>query len=282
MSKDVESEMQDTETYRPSYEVAIGEVVTLNTERLAIGRTASDKAWEFANRVFDAFQEFGKTNSPFAQVDKTRKFHAQLVLASNISGALDEWPEDSSKAASTVQYCQKLIRAAALMAADSMAEFRGEILLSEAITMSSFCTKAKQADTVRNLITSRHTAGDWRDNGGKNANAIKIAARDILGLSNPRPPSGNDGDGNDGDGNDGGNGDSQNASKESEEASNIATLIKATELMTVYNGLTKSGKVKLSAELTEAVANLTEAVLDNISDVPDFLDQQEMIKELTE
>lgn len=274
MSKDVESEMKDAEP--TAGDIAIGEVVALNADRLAIGRTASEKAWEFANKVFEAFQEFGKTKSAFAKVDKKRPFHAQLVLASAPNGALDEWPEDSSKAASTVQYCQKLIRAAALMASDSMEEFRSEILLSEAITMSSFCTKAKDADTVRNLITSRHNASDWREDGAANASAIKTAARDTLGLSNPKPPSGND------NANDGENDDD---SEESEELSNIAILNEAAVLLTMYNGLTQNPNVKLSDDVTEAIANLTGVVLANISDIPEFLDQSElseMAEELTE
>ncbi len=269
MSKDIESVSTDP----TAAEVAIGEVVTLNTDRLAIGRTASDKAWEFANRVFDAFQEFGKTKSPFAKVDKKRPFHSQLILASAPNGALAEWPDDSAKAGSTVQYCQRLIRAAALMASDSMTEFRSEILVSEAMTMSDFVTNAKAADTVRNLITSRHNASDWRENGSANASSIRTAARDNLGLSKPRPPSGS------GSGNDGGNDDD---SEESEEASNIAILNTAADVYTIYSGLTQSEGVKLSDELAEAIANLTEAVLSNIADVPDFVDQQEMVNELTE
>ncbi len=277
MSKDVESEMRDAE---PSAgDIAIGEVVALNTDRLAIGRTASDKAWEFANRVFDAFQDFGKTKSPFAKVDKKRPFHAQLILASAPNGALAEWPVDSAKAGSTVQYCQRLIRAAALMASDSMTEFRSEILVSEAMTMSDFVTNAKAADTVRNLITSRHNASDWRENGSANASSIRTAARDNLGLSKPRPPSGSDGDGS---GNSNSNGDGDGVSEESEEASNIAILNTAADIYTIYSGLTQSEGVKLSDELAEAIANLTEAVLSNISDIPDFVDQQEMVNELTE
>lgn len=274
MSGDVGSEMKEAEP--TAGDIAIDEVVALNADRLAIGKTASDKAWEFANKVFEAFTEFGKTKSAFAKVDKKRPFHAQLVLASAPNGALDEWPEDSSKAASTVQYCQKLIRAAALMASDSMAEFRSEILLSEAITMSSFCTKAKDADTVRNLITSRHTASDWREDGASNASSVKTAAREVLGLSNPKPPSGNDsGSGND----------NEDDSEESVELSNIAILNEAATLLTFYNGLTQSENVKLSDDVTEAIANLTGVVLANISDIPEFLDDSElseMVEELTE
>jgi len=160
------------------------------------------------------------------------------------------------------------------MASDSMAEFRSEILLSEAITMSDFCTKAKDADTVRNLITSRHNASDWRENGPANASSIRTAARDTLGLSNPKPPSGNDNDGDgDGDGDD---------SEESQELSNIAILNEAANLYTIYSGLTNNPKVTVSPELAEAIANVTEAVLANIADVPDFLDQREMVEELTE
>ena len=271
MSKDVES----VSTEPTAEDVVIGEVVTLNSERLEIGRTASAKAWEFATRVYNAFSDFGKTKTPFAKVDKKRTFHAHLVLASAPNGALEEMPEDSNKAASTVQYCQRLIRAAALMASDSMEEFRTEILLSEAITMSDFCTKAKDADTVRNLITSRHTASDWRENGTANASSIRTAARDTLGLSNPKPPSGNDndGDGDDGDGDD---------SEESKELSNIAILNEAANLYTIYSGLTNNPKVTVSPELAEAIANVTEAVLANIADVPDFVDQREMVNELTE
>ena len=144
--------------------------------------------------------------------------------------------------------------------------------------MSSFCTKAKDADTVRNLITSRHNASDWREDGAANASAIKTAARETLGLSNPRPPSGNDS----GNGNDDGNDDD---SEESVELSNIAILNEAAILLTMYNGLTQSENVKLSDDVTEAIANLTGVVLANISDIPEFLDQSElteMAEELTE